>query len=327
MGNKFDRFISVAGMELLGSRPEWWKEILSFRYRYGEGREQPLYLAIRNGYLNAYVEGQSILKIAFDETVRPARLSGEVHHKYVHEGAEGQVYLKFDGDHYFDKSGEAVLDSAGTTLASRVERARKHTGAEKRGVAVIVGRHPQVIDVEMGLPANDSASPDVRPTAPRMDIVALEEDGAGARIVFYEAKLFRNSDLRADNLRPRVLMQLQRYVDWMDSPGRAEEVVSAYRRACAIHVQVHAMREPGSVKPIYPLIQQAAIDGSALTVDRHPRLVIFDYPPEARDASWRRHEETLHHAGVRLIMAPRSEDIVLPASATFGDNRGVVVQA
>jgi hypothetical protein len=324
--NRFDRFIPVAGMQLLESRPDWWKEILAFRFRDGSELEQPLFLAARNGYLNAYVEGQSILKIAFDETVQPAMLSGEVHHKYVHDGAQGQVYLKFDGNHYFDKSGLAVLDSGGTTLASRVERARKHTGAEKRGVAVIVGRHPQVIDVEMGLPANARVSPDVRPTAPRMDIVALEEDGDGAKIVFYEAKLFRNSELRADNLRPRVLMQLQRYVDWMDSPGRADEVISAYRRACAIHVQVHAMREPGSANRVHPLIERAALEGSLLTVDRNPRLVIFDYPTGARDASWRRHEDALNHAGISLIMAPRPEEIVLPTSATSGVTPIPVVQ-
>jgi hypothetical protein len=324
--NRFDRFIPVAGMQLLESRPDWWKEILAFRFRDGSEKEQPLFLAARNGYLNAYVEGQSILKIAFDETVHPARLSGEVHHKYLHDGAEGQVYLKFDGHHYFDKSGTAVLGSGGTTLASRVERARKHTGAEKRGVAVIVGRHPQVIDVEMGLPANASVSPDVRPTAPRMDIVALEEDGNGAKIVFYEAKLFRNSELRADSLLPRVLTQLRRYVDWMDSPGRADEVVSAYRRACAIHVQIHAMRQPGSANPIHPLIQRAAIEGSLLTVDHNPRLVIFDYAAEARDASWRRHEDALSRAGIKLIMAPRPEDIVLPPLAASGVTTSPVVQ-
>jgi hypothetical protein len=324
--NRFDRFISNAGMQLLASRPDWWKEILAFRFRDDSGMQQPLFLAVRNGYLNAYVEGQSILKVAFDETLQPARLSGEVHHKYVHDGAEGQVYLKFDGHHYFDKSGTAVLNSGGTTLASRVERARKHTVAEKRGVAVIVGRHPQVIDVEMGLPANASVSPGVRPTAPRMDIVALEKDGNGAKIVFYEAKLFRNSELRAENLLPRVLAQLQRYVDWMDSPGRADEVISAYRRACAIHVRIHAMREPDSANLVHPLIQRAALEGSLLTVDRNPRLVIFDYPTGARDASWRRHEDALNRAGISLIMAPRPEEIVLPKSAISGVTHSPMVQ-
>jgi len=318
VANRFDRFIPAAGMQLLQARPDWWKEILAFRFRDASGMEQPLFLAARNGYMNAYIEGQSILKIAFDETVQPARLSGEVHHKFVHDEAEGQTYLKFDGHQFFDKAGTAVMDSGGTALASRVGRARKYTGAEKRGVAVIVGRNPHVVDVEIGLPANATTPPGVRPAAPRMDMVALEEDGDGARIVFYEAKLFRNSELKADNLLPRVLTQLQRYVDWMNSPRRAEEVVCAYRRACAIHVQVQAMREPGSANPIHPLIQRAALDGSLLTVDRNPRLVIFDYPPEARDASWRRHEEALYHAGIRLIMAPQPEGIVLPESATSG---------
>jgi hypothetical protein len=312
VANKFARCIPAAGMQLLGTQPDWWKEILAFRFRDADGMDQPLFLATRNGYMNAYVEGQSILKIAFDESSEPARLNGEVHHKYVRDGAEGQVYLRFDGHQYFDKSGTAVLDSGATTLAERVVRARGHTGAEKRGVGVIVGRHPQVIDVEMGLPANASTSVDARPTAPRMDMVALEEDGDGARIVFYEAKLFGNSELRADNLQPRVLTQLQRYVDWINSPGRADEVVSAYRRVCQIHVQVHAMREPGSVSSVHPLIQRAALDGSLLTVDRNPRLVIFDCPAEAKPASWKRHEEALHRAGTKLIMAPRPEDIVLP---------------
>ncbi len=273
--------------------------------------QQPLYLAVRNGYMNAYVEGQSVLRIAFDKSSKPTRLKGKVHHKYVRDDVEDQVYLEFDGHTYFYRGKPLVTDTEATTLAARVKRARGYTSAEKRGVAVIVGRHSNVIDVEMGLPANASVSPDARPNAPRMDIVTLEEDGAGAKLVFYEAKLSSNSELRAQNFQPRVLKQLQRYVDWMNSPDRADEVVSAYRRACQIQVQIHAMRGPGSASPLHPLVERAAHDSSSLSIDRNPRLVVFGYSTEAKGASWKPHEEALLSTGLKLIMAPTPEEIVL----------------
>ena len=108
-------------------------------------------------------------------------------------------------------------------------------------MAVIVAKHPQIIDVEMALPSGRRGE-----SAPRMDIVSLNDSGEGAKIAFYEAKLFSNPELRNDELKPKVLQQLLNYREWINVDGREEEVVRAYRRACRIYMQINGMRKPGS---------------------------------------------------------------------------------
>jgi hypothetical protein len=306
--SKFDRKLSEAGLAYLETRPAWWQDLLEHRFTDIGGREQPLFLAIRNGYLNAYVEGQSVLKVGFELRTPSTALLGTIHHKYVVGGADGQLYLKFDGSKL---GGKPYLGRS--SLNEWARQAKTYATSEKQGVAAIAGRNAHVIDVEMGLPAA-AIGAEKRPSAPRMDIVALETDGKGIKIVFYEAKLFRNPELRADDLKPRVLNQLQRYEDWINSDHRADEVVNAYRRACGILIRLNATRSEATGRPVHPLVVEAAKEGSDLRVDRRPRLIIFGYKPEQRDAYWKRHECALRSAGIdggRLIMAPHPEDVSL----------------
>ena len=312
--SKFDRTLPEAGLAYLETRPDWWQHLLEHRFSDIGGREQPLFLAIRNGYLNAYVEGQSVLKVGFDLRTTLTGLHGMIHHKYVVENADGQRYLKFNGSRI---GGKPYLGRS--SLDDWAKQAKTYATMEKQGIAAIAGCNPHVIDVEMGLPARKVIGAEKRQSAPRMDIVALEQDGKGIKIVFYEAKLFRNPELRADNLKPCVLNQLQRYEDWINSDQRADEVADAYRRACGILIRLHSTRRDDRVRPVNRLVVEAAKGGSDLRVDRKPRLIIFGYNPEQRGAYWKRHEDALRQAGIdghRLIMMPRPEDVKLAESAT-----------
>ena len=105
-----------------------------------------------------------------------------------------------------------------------------------------------------------------------MDIVALESDSEGIKIVFYEAKLFCNPELRAKNLEPRVLKQLERYEDWINFNHRADEVLDAYRRACRILIRLNATKSEASRPPDHPLILEAAKDGSNLPLSIPSRV-------------------------------------------------------
>lgn len=304
--SKFDRTFPEAGLAYFESRPVWWQDLLEHRFTDVGGMEQPLFLAIRNGYLNAYVEGQSVLKLGFDPSTAVA---GKIHHKYVVKGAVGQLDLKFDGSNVGDTPyrGRSALDEW-------ARLARSYAKQEKKGVAAIAGRNAHVIDVEMALPPNKVIGAENRPSKAQMDIVALETDGKKIKIVFYEAKLFDNPDLRARDHKPRVLDQLRRYEDWIDSDNRKDEVVNAYRRACGILIRLNATRSEATGRAVHPLVVEAAKEGSNLSVDPKPRLIIFGYKPEQRNAYWEPHERTLRGAGIdggRLIMEPRPEDVVL----------------
>ena len=259
----------------------------------------PLALAVRDGYLDAYVEGQSILKIKFDDAVNPAHLRAKIHHKYL--GGTGQIYKTFDG-----KTVDGLSYPSETTLNLWVTEAQKIAMAmsgvndfsEKRGVAVIASRNAQVIDLEMALPGK---------VAPRIDLVALERDASAIKIVFYEAKLFSNPALRARNHKPKVLEQLHTYEKWLTDEGRKAEVITAYRNACGLLIRLRKMQGV----PADGSIEEASKPDTLLTVVTKPRLIIFGSQTTKR---WPPHEEALRQAGVtdsRLIIKEHPKDVVL----------------
>jgi hypothetical protein len=323
----FDRRLPEKGLALLAETLPWWQDLLDYRFKDVSGNEQPLFLAIRDRYFNAYVEGHSVFKVHFNTQVKPPLLRARIHHKYVDPNAVGQAYLSFDGKRIIDRNGKEIEKYEGSVSLDRwVRWAQTHMrakvgavkAAEKQGVAVIVARNAHVIDVEMALPG--------QPSADRIDIVALEKDCKGFKIVFYEAKLFSNhASLRADNLQPKVLNQLKRYEDWIRS--RPNEIIPAYRRACGLLIRLHAMRYTKTdlhAPSVHPFVLKAAKEGSNLQVDPKPRLIVFGYSPSERVGSWKRHECALRQNGVRLIMKPRPEDVILPEDPHLAhkDERG-----
>jgi hypothetical protein len=288
--------------------PRWWRDVLAFQFE-DEGVTHALLVALRDGYLNVYAQGQSVLKIGFDaRRAGDAILRCRIHRKYVRGPQAGDGYDLFDGLQVTESDTAAVIETYNglDTLRRWVEAARSYAGDEKKGVAVIAARHPEVIDVEMALPANAPKEGEAK-VANRMDIVALEEHG-GVQLVFYEAKLFFNPELRANDLKPRVLGQLQRYCDYVTAPDRRAEVIAAYQNACMVLAEIAAMRgsEPA------PLVRAVA-DGAPLALDPAPRLVVFGHKAEqvAAGSSWQRHADALRDGGVALVLAAEPHNIVL----------------
>jgi hypothetical protein len=296
MTKTFGRDFPKPGLAALEERPAWWQHLLDARFTDAGGGKRPLFLAVRDGYLNAYVEGQSISKIEFKAASGPLALRAAIHHKYVLEKAEGQKLLHFDGTKAGDVryTGPAMLDSW-------IKKARCFAGEEKKGVAVIADNCPHVIDVEMALPGHAS----------HIDMVALERHGREIRIAFYEIKSFKNTSL-VSNTKPKVLEQLGKYADWLGAKGKCELLADCYRRVCQVLIALRGMQG----QSIHTLISEAAEERSNLVIDAAPRLVIFGYDPSSLHPNWQnKHRPALEDAGlgdVRLIMAPSAGSILLP---------------
>ncbi len=205
----------------------------------------PLRLAVRDGYLNFYANGQSVAKLSGGR--EEPRI--EVHWKYI----EGVA----PGDKHPEPSSTYVrvpaLMAAGVDAASEVERwircATSYADKEKTFVEQLVAANPNILDLEMGLPG-DSRFKSCKPkhaaryeganppkVAPRMDIVAVVNDGPDLALVFWEAKLATNGELRAklsgeaEGSKPHVCYQLDDYEHWLGLADRKEQVISAYRAA------------------------------------------------------------------------------------------------
>jgi len=312
--SEFRRGLPAGGLAFLKAMPLWWQDVLAYRFE-AAGGMQPLLIAVRDGYLNVYAEGQSVLKVGFDvRRSGDVRLRGRIHRKYVQGKEAGDGYLGFDGEHATSSDGATVACYDGPeTLRSWVEAARGWSGDEKKGVAVIARNHPEVIDVEMALPANAAVSPTDTRVANRMDIVALERNSAGAVLLaFYEAKLFSNGELRARNFKPRVLQQLDRYRTYVSAPDRRAQVLTAYQEACALNVEFARMQ--GATTS--PLVAEVAA-GALLEMDAEPRLIIFGNRPEqvATGASWHQHAKALEE--IHVILEAAARDVRLKAAPTY----------
>jgi hypothetical protein len=309
----FRRGLPAGALEYLKSAG-WWSDVLSYRYL-ADGADRPLIIAVRDGYLNVYAEGQSILEIRFLRTVDgEVRPRCRLHWKYVLPDVEGDVYLDFDGSEVSGRAHEMLPQTyeGRDTLQRWVTAAREFRGKEKIGVARIVERNPNVIDLEMALPTDKAASAN---GASRMDIVALEKDGDGVRIAFYEAKRFSNPELRnCEPSKSKVLGQLVKYRDYVSQEVRRKQVEEAYANACVVLTAIDTMRGHAT-DPLIEQVARAAKLGVWPTLDPKPRLVVFDYKDHqvGPGSSWERHERAIRENWT-LIQYPSAAGVVLNAS-------------
>lgn len=237
----------------------------------------PLRLAVRDGYVNFYVKGQSVGKLSCGAdgptlSVHNAYVAGQV--KGSERDGTMQTYEKYNA--------KALADPGTATLvAGWVETAVTYASAEKRFVDDLVAANPGTVDLEMGLPANDLLGSER--IAPRMDLVIAQvADGTPASIAFWEAKCANNGELRAseDNT-PKVLGQVARYVQWISESGRVAEVAQAYRNTAESLIEFNKLfRSTEDSVPECVRLWQALVKTQAPAIFVQPAIVIGNYWPE-----------------------------------------------
>lgn len=201
--------------------------------------EFPLRMAVRDGYLNLYVHGQSVAKL----TTPTGKPRIEVHCKYAEGVKDGGKNVVSSGKTYRAFEGDVRTTDAAAIVNRWIQAAVTYAGDEKRFVEHLVAKNPNVIDLEMGLPGDDGLVSCMekrqgKRVAPRMDLalVHLLDDGQPV-IDFWEAKLANNGELRSTlpanggTKEPHVCAQLADYTAWIRLPHRTEEVRDAFQRA------------------------------------------------------------------------------------------------
>lgn len=301
----FDRKISERGRKLLHSgagETPWFRDLLMLWHPPGDelaDNGQKLRLAIRNGYLNFYRTGQSVARVGFDAEGTP---HAAIHGKYLDPTYTGQKYGRLKGDSAaHPESGKVTCYSKTAPLVDWITAANNKAGVEKKFVDAIVARNADIIDLEMGLPAQLGDD-----NAPRMDLVGLEPAGENWCVVFWEAKVMGDSRLRRRQGPPEVIEQLAAYETWMNRDGNTATVAKAYQNACRLLVEFHRFAK--SVNPeISPLgrgiIEVAEKTAPAPEVDARPRLIIDD---RRQSQSWAPHHAKLLKLHVQMVQCDQN---------------------
>lgn len=242
-----------------------------------------LRLAIRNGYLNLYVKGQSVGEIRLVRGLPRLRL----HRKYKSLVEFGSASESGIGQTYDVVDANALAKTGPDTIDDWIRTAETYAGDEKRFVDDLIAVTPGTIDMEMGLPADSDAVGNER-TAPRMDLVVAQ----GTEIAFWEAKCAMNGELRSNALYSElpdggyrggqhVLWQLRRYQRWINRDFRAIEVREAYIEAARLLLELAEMfsKRGHAIK-----VWRDFVDSSEkVSVILPPGIVVAGYCPSRSD--------------------------------------------
>lgn len=249
----------------------WWYKLIT---------DPKVFIALRDGYLNAYVNGGSVARIGYWRR----QLTCKVHLEYLTLPVSGTPYvdLAATGNTAGPRSLIADLES----YAKEFRRIKTRTGlfidAERQDENTIASGLPCVIDMELAykraatmepVDENPELVPEGRRSkGGRIDLVVALEDG---RLVFAEIKLWSNNELRADGT-PEICKQLGDYHKWIKN--EEDSVIDAYSNAIEILDKLDG-RFFNKRKLPRP---------TSLKVDPIPRLIVLGYDtskePAVRDA-------------------------------------------
>ena len=290
------------------SETSWWDALLTYR-----DNGQHLFIAVRDGYLSAYLLGRAVFK---EIRQRRGKIVASFDRRYVFGERARAGDLLFDGETVKEKDGSIVKDEYAQHAPPNFERFVKLVKKyrlvnpdderlldEKPDLtekACLAPRAlaPSVINLEMQLRGFRGNTKGTKGTGARIDMVHLEPEQAGAKLVFTEAKLFSNVTslrVKTDEM-PKVLTkQIFPYMNYL---ARQEtEVTQAYRNACSLLARI---RQQQGVD-VHPLIE-AVREGAPLTLSVLPRLLIFRTERHARmvDDAWLPHRHKIECAGIEI---------------------------
>jgi hypothetical protein len=215
-----------------------WKEITD---------DKDLFIGIRNEYINVYYHGQSIFKVEFGK-----------------KGLKWTTHKKYMGE---DKSGYANAEDYLDRISYLKEMAFKHAGAEKSQVKQHVLEKPDrcILDVEVTFGAEDGFG------TRSIDYLAIEKADSGKlKLVFYEAKHFKNSEIRSTT-ESKVFKQLEKYE--LALKKHEKEIIASYDTVIKNMFELGIDNNSGYAE----LLNGKKLDA---VIDFEPRLIVFAIPED-----------------------------------------------
>lgn len=292
----------------------WWRDLLALWKPSGvSSGDYGLRLAVRNGYLNFYRLGQSVAKVSFDGSHQPTL---SVHGKYICSDDEratvGQVYARLADREITCDGLPARAYSGVQTFESWIDVVNQHyakVGGEKPLIDQLLNNPANdcVIDLEMGLPAWGTQR-----TAPRMDVVTIEEVDGELTVIFGEVKRIDDGRVRSSKGEPEVITQLKKYEDYLADAVNRDAIASAYQETAARMVELADMaRHVGAGVMLSRAVQRASF-GVTLKVARKAVLVVVR-PGDRGEGNWEKLHQPALNGAVKFVEVKPGEAMNLGA--------------
>ena len=233
----FNRGLNEEFVEALNAeyreRHSWWRPFVD---------DDQLFLAVREGYVNVYHCGGSILELK-----RPYGrwFKGKVHHEYLgKKEPSGNPYIPVEQD-----------ELGSLRVADLKKKVKERWARYEKGDVhqVVQANRGRILDVEIHVPGAGS----------QVDL-AMIFDGC---LRFYEAKVASNGCLVSQGPTPRVVDQIRRYAESIAANG--ESIVNSYQKVISNLTALRGVRDRHPER--HRLLE--AVSGK-LTVDPFPWLVI-----------------------------------------------------
>ncbi|MFW7354580.1 MAG: hypothetical protein ACODTL_00870 [Brucella sp.] len=309
----FRRFIKPENMEILqrlaaANDENWFKDAL---------QDRDVFFALRDNRVDAYAKGALVHRIDF----KNGKAIPHTHVKYlIKEPEKSRSYISLENEEFRYTPAESMQTKyvPGETLKSIKAAALYYSppSSESYGVSSILAKNPNVIDIEFSLKqsSDESAEPPVLSEASqsetgqqskhdRIDIVQLEKSKDFYQLVFWEAKLYANSDLFSN----KIIDQLDRYSQQIKRNEQA--IIAAYRNVCQFQFDINSLRHHHFHNEYLKNIAERSVE---LKVDDKPRLAIFTYDGPQKTRLKERLETLSNELGKRRIVHKgKSSEMIL----------------
>ena len=159
--------------------------------------------------------------------------------------------------------------------------ARPYAVNEKVGVHDVLRANPNILDVEIAFGTSGTNESDPRTRS--IDFAAIQESDSGARLVFYEAKLFGNhAKLRkSGDAVSDVVLQIEIYS--RELRANHDAVSESYRRVCGNVMSLHGVSE--RFETCMTMLEGIESGSRKLYIDVSPVLAVFGFDADQKDGT------------------------------------------
>lgn len=218
--------------------------------------DEDLFIAIRNEYINVYYYGQSVCKIEFKK--RENKIKWTTHNKYLGKD-KGGYFTTTNGD-FLNQIDDLKCYSYNHAKEEKIQ-VKKH---------ILEDKELCILDVEVTFGREQDYG------KRSIDFVIVEKTAdEKIKLVFYEAKHFDNSEIRA-NETPKVIGQIEKYEKVLNDPDHQVEILNSYKN---IFENIKALNLNNNRK----LVDLIGVNNQDLEIDTKPRLIIFEIDQDKKE--------------------------------------------